>query len=94
MPPADHHGDASIPWRAAFPALAEPAQPGRMLRAARTREGLTQAQVATMTGIPQSQISAIERGTRPITRAQALALVKALQIDGRLLLAALHVPEA
>lgn len=37
---------------------------GEMVRSARTGRGLTQAQLATVTGIEQSNISAIENGRR------------------------------
>lgn len=57
------------------------------LRAYRTREGLTQKQLAQATGIPQRHISEIENGKRGIGKERAQKFSKALHIsDYRVLL--------
>jgi len=57
------------------------------LRSYRTREGLTQVQLARMTGIPQRHISEMENGKRGIGKERARILAKALKVsDYRLLL--------
>ena len=53
-------------------------QPGDILRGARHREGLTQAQLATMIGVKPSHISEMEKGKRPIGKDMAKRLAKAL----------------
>jgi helix-turn-helix protein len=75
-----------VPWRETFPPLDEAERPGRMLRAARTREALTQMQLARLTGIPQRHLSEMELGKRPIGKDRAKRLADALQVDYRLLL--------
>jgi ribosome-binding protein aMBF1 (putative translation factor) len=58
-----------------------------VLRSYRTREGLTQVQLARMTGIPQRHISEMENGKRGIGKERARILAKALNVsDYRLLL--------
>lgn len=56
------------------------------LRAYRTREGLTQKQLAAMTGIPQHHISEMETGKRGIGKERAKKLAEALHCDYRQLL--------
>jgi transcriptional regulator with XRE-family HTH domain len=57
-----------------------------MLRAARTREDLTQTQLARLTGIPQRHLSEMEQGKRTIGKERAKTLAKALNVDYRLFL--------
>ena len=58
-----------------------------VLRAYRTREGLTQKQLSQMTGIPQRHISEIENGKRGIGKDRARLLAEALRVqDYRLFL--------
>src|SRR5215470_8616974 len=76
----------SIPWREAFPPLSEAERPGRMLRAARTKEDLTQRQLSALTGIPQHHLSEMEHGKRTIGKERAKKLAEALQIDYRMFL--------
>jgi transcriptional regulator with XRE-family HTH domain len=57
-----------------------------MLRAARTKEGVTQSQLAQMTGIPQRHISEMEHGKRSIGKERAKKLAEALKVDYHLLL--------
>jgi DNA-binding XRE family transcriptional regulator len=56
------------------------------LRAYRTREGLTQKQLADLTGIPQHHISEMENGKRSIGKERAKKLADALHCDYRQLL--------
>lgn len=50
------------------------------LRAYRTRENLTQKQLAALTGIPQHHISEMENGKRPIGKERARKLAEALHV--------------
>jgi len=57
------------------------------LRAYRHREGLTQKQLAGLTGIPQHHLSEMENGKRGIGRERARKLAEALKVsDYRLFL--------
>ena len=56
------------------------------LRAYRTREGLTQRQLAEKTGIPQRHISEMENGKRVIGKEMARRLGTVLGVDFRALL--------
>ena len=76
----------TVPWREAFPPLPDAERPGRMLRAARTKEGVTQSQLAQMTRIPQRHISEMEHGKRPIGKERAKKLAEALKVDYHILL--------
>ena len=51
------------------------------LRAYRHREGLTQKQLAELTGIPQHHLSEMENGKRGIGKERARRLAKALGIS-------------
>lgn len=51
------------------------------LRAYRTREGLTQKQLADLTGIAQHQISEMETGKRGIGKERARKLAEALGVS-------------
>lgn len=68
----------SVPWEEVFPE----SSPGTCLRGARHKEGLTQRQLAEMTGIPQRHISEMENDKRPIGKARAKILAKALNAAG------------
>ncbi len=60
---------------------------GLALRGARYREGLTQRQLADLTGIPQRHISEMESGKRQIGRERAKKIAEALHVtDYRVLL--------
>lgn len=76
--------DQSRPWREHFPEVTDQTMPGVCLRAARTREGITQAKLSEMTGIPRRHISEMENGKRPIERKTAQVIGKALNADYRL----------
>ena len=68
-----------------FPDLATN-RPGVALRGIRSREGLTQVQLAEKVGIPQRHISEMENGKRPIGKATAHKLAEVLGTDYRLFL--------
>jgi len=53
-------------------------QPGRILRGARVREGLSQAGLARRLNVPRSNISEMERGKRPIGKQMAKRLAEVL----------------
>ncbi len=76
----------SVPWREAFGCLKEEDLPGAALRGARGKEGVTQARLAGMTGIPQRHISEMENGKRPIGRETAKKLGRALNIGYKVFL--------
>ncbi len=69
----------SIPWRECFPYTDEQ-MPGAALAGARAKEGLTQRQLAEMTGISQRHFSEMENGKRPIGKQIAKKLGKALNV--------------
>ncbi|MBQ9452680.1 MAG: helix-turn-helix transcriptional regulator [Desulfovibrio sp.] len=60
------------------PPLLESERPGKMLRGLRLRAGMTQAQLASALGVPQSRISAYENNIRPIPTEKARQLAKVL----------------
>jgi DNA-binding XRE family transcriptional regulator len=73
---------ASIPWREALN-VTEQDLPGAYLVGARYREGLTQEQLGTATGIPRRHISEMENNRRPIGKKNARKLAEALHVDPR-----------
>ena len=82
----NHNASDSVPWREAYPEYSDEDLPGVCLRGARHREGLTQGQLADKIGIPQRHISEMENGKRPIGKAMARRLGKALNIGYRVFL--------
>lgn len=52
-------------------------RPGDALRGLRTREGITQQQLADTLGIAQSRVAQLESGARPISPAMAKRIGKA-----------------
>ncbi len=68
----------SPPWRGVFPEHKEEELPSVCLRAARRREGLTQKEVAKLSGVPQAHISLMEHGKMAIGVVRAKRLAKAL----------------
>lgn len=77
---------SSIPWREAFPEIAENATSGVCLRAARKREGLTQDQLSGKSGIPQRHISEMENGKRPIGKKNARTFAEILGVGYKVFL--------
>jgi transcriptional regulator with XRE-family HTH domain len=72
----NHNTSASVPWRKAYPEYSDEDLPGVCLRGSRYRKGLTQKQLADMTGIPQRHISEMENGKRTIGKEMASRLVE------------------
>lgn len=75
-----------LPWREAFPELTDEQLPGISLKGARVKEGITQEQLAEMTGIRQHHISEMENHKRPIGKKNALKFAKALSINYKVFL--------
>ena len=61
-------------------------RPMDMLKGARYREGLTQAQLAAKLGVKPANISEMERGKRPIGKEMAKRLAKALNTSYKVFL--------
>jgi transcriptional regulator with XRE-family HTH domain len=66
--------------------MAKPDIVGRRVRQLRLRRGMTQAQLAEATGLPQSQISQIESGARlgsaiQLKAARAIAFALGVSLD-------------
>lgn len=77
--------ESTIPWREALGVVPEN-EMGIILKGARTKEGLTQRQLAEAIGLKQHHISEIERGKRTIGREIAKRLGKTLNLDYRIFL--------
>lgn len=60
--------------------------PGEMLRTLRELQGLSQQALAELSGISQSNISALETGARMMGRDRALALARALRVHPAVIL--------
>lgn len=60
--------------------------PGEALKQLRELQGLSQNELAEITGIPQSNISALEGGTKQLGRDRALILAKALRVHPAVIL--------
>lgn len=80
----DQRSKDSIPWQESV--HFDEIHAGSYLSGARFREGLTQAALSERTGIPRRHISEMENGKRPIGKANARKLSKALNLDPRVLL--------
>ena len=76
----------SIPWREAFPDMTDEQLPGICLAGARGKEGVTQKQLAEMTGIKRHHISEMENHKRTIGKKDAMKFAKALNIGYRVFL--------
>ncbi len=63
-----------------------PLTPGEALKALRELQELTQVELAELTGIAQSHLSAMERGAKNIGRDRALVLAKALHVHPAVIL--------
>ncbi len=74
-----------LPWRELFPEYDDTPAGSVALRGARRKEGLTQKELATLSGIPQSHISAMENGKMAIGKERAKRLAKALKVEWRML---------
>ncbi len=60
--------------------------PAAMLKGARYREDMTQAQLSEKTGIPRRHISDMENGRRTIGKQNAHKLAEVLRVDYRVFL--------
>ncbi len=60
--------------------------PGEALRMIRELQGLSQSDLATKTGISQSNISALESNTRQMGRERAIIFARALKVHPSVLL--------
>ena len=60
--------------------------PGEALKMLRELQGLTQNKLAKITGISQSNLSAIESGSKQLGRERAMVLAKALRVHPAVLL--------
>src|SRR2546428_7992419 len=74
----------TVPWREAFPPIPDTELPGRMLRAARSKEAVTQSQLAQLTGIPQRHSSEMEHARRSIGKDRTKKLAQVLHVDSHL----------
>jgi DNA-binding XRE family transcriptional regulator len=81
---SERSADGSIPWRESE--FFKDVHVGTYLSGARYREDITQVELAERTGIQRRHISEMENGKRPIGKATARKLAKALNIDPRILL--------
>lgn len=64
----------------------EAVTPGEALKILRKLQELSQNELANLTGISQSNISALENGTRQMGRERALIFAKALRVHPAILL--------
>ena len=76
----------SVPWREAFPDMADENLPGISLKGARVKEGITQKQLAEMTGIKQHHISEMENHKRSIGKKVAKKLADVLNVSYKIFL--------
>ncbi len=60
--------------------------PGEMLKTLRELQEMTQERLAKLSGVPQSNISALESGERQIGRERALVLAKVLKVHPAIIL--------
>ena len=61
-------------------------EPGEAIKLLREMQELSQNDLAKLTGIAQSNISALENGSRQLGRDRAILLAKALQVHPAVLL--------
>lgn len=76
----------SIPWNLLFPEFEGESCYSVALRGARRKAGLTQVELARITGIPQGHISRMENSRMEIGKDRAKRLARALDIDYRVFL--------
>lgn len=78
--------EESIPWRQCFPEVTDDNLPGIALGGARVKEGITQRELAELTGIPQRHISEMENGKRTIGKERAKKLAEVLKVNYKVFL--------
>jgi len=77
----------TIPWREGVQDLIEKyTEPGVALKGARAKAGLSQNELADKLKIPQSHISDMENGRRPIGKKMAKRLAEALKMGYKVFL--------
>jgi DNA-binding XRE family transcriptional regulator len=75
-----------IPMVELFPDITDEKKAGIILAGARNMEGMTQKELAEKCGIPESHISEMEQGKRPIDTSTAKLLAEALNIGYKVFL--------
>jgi DNA-binding XRE family transcriptional regulator len=79
--------DEAIPWEVlAKDRIEKHKKTGLILRGARFREGMSQIQLAKLSGVNQNEISKIENGKRGVGKKVAKKLAKPLKINYLMLL--------
>ena len=81
--------EESLPWRQVFEkseSFEKYGEAGTMIRGGRTKEGLTQQELAVKLGITQGDLSKMEHSKRPIGKKMAKKLAKILRVDYRIFL--------
>lgn len=76
----------SVPWKKAFSEYSDNELPGVVLSGARTKEGLTQKELADKLNITQGHVSEMESGKRTIGKAMAKRLSAVLNISYKVFL--------
>lgn len=76
---------SAVPWREAL-GYSDEELPGVCVRGGRVKEGLTQAELAKLVGIPQRHVSEMEHGKRPIGKEMAKRLGAALKVSYKVFL--------
>ncbi len=80
--PLNEEGEKLYTGREVFPE----GHPGMALRGLRTREGITQKELAARLGIRQHHVSEMEKGVRPITLEMAKRISEAYNISYKVFL--------
>jgi len=80
--PANEDGEELYPAREVFPE----STPGNRLRGLRTREGITQKELARTLGIRQHHVSEMEKGVRSISKEMAKRIGEAYNVSYRVFL--------
>ena len=76
----------SVPWKEAFPDMVDENLPGISLKGARVKEGITQKQLAEMTGVKQHHISEMENHKRSIGKKVAKKFAEVLNVSYKIFL--------
>lgn len=75
-----------VPWLDAFPDMTDDKLPGVSLKGTRVKEGITQKQLAEMTGIKQHHISEMENHKRSIGKKLARKFAEVLNVSYKIFL--------